>query len=162
MLVELCLRVSYRAMQNVVPPLMWRKASPRLSEQEMSTGDPCMWWEPHPQQPSRASSKKLSWRAACPWTGSSSVFPVSRVSRENSGGICCSSAWYQQRQRSDDRPFLDEKLELSSKAPNSLKHIWNDLWVYRSRRGTLSYPLYLLCFSAVPSAWAESKTGWAN
>lgn len=64
--------------------------------------------------------------------------PISRETREYSEGICCSSAWQQQRQRSNDRPFLDEKLELSSKAPCSLKHIWNDLSI--GAKEELSYP----------------------
>lgn len=74
------------------------------------------------------------------------LFPTSRVRGECSVGICCSSAWYQQRQRSDDRPFLLEKLGLSSKTPSSLKHIWINPRVYRSRRGTLSCPFVLMLF----------------
>lgn len=74
------------------------------------------------------------------------LFPASRVRGEYSVGICCSSAWHQQGQRSDDRPLRDEKLGLSSKAPSSLKHIWTNPRMYRSRRGTLPYPFVLMLF----------------
>lgn len=149
MFVELCLNVSHRALQNAVLSHEEKPSSKNLSQEE----------KVHCQLPHAASAAASVTKQSFPEeTLLGELLPLERLLPSSSQqaeymgniqkvvGICCSSAWCQQRQKSDDRLFLDEESGLSSNAPSSLKHIWTNPRRYRSRRRTFPYPLILMLF----------------
>lgn len=166
MFVELRLKVSHRALQNAVLSHVEKPFSKNLSQEE----------KVHCRLPHAASAAASVTKQSFPEESLlGELLSLERLLTSFSQqaqymgniqkvvGICRSSAWCQQRQRSDDRPFPDETLGLSSKAPSSLKHIWTNPRGYRSRRWTffLSFGTYAFLFYYVHEQ-IQRQDGWIN
>lgn len=163
MFVKLCLKVSHRALQNAEPPLTWRKASlqksvtRRKGPLSITICSKCCSFSNLSELPWRNSPGRSSF----PWKGSSPALP----SKQSTRGIfsrylllkCLVSPetekWWQ--------ALSGWKVRALLKGPQQPKTYLNQP---NSTQEQTRNSLVLLYshFSAILSAWAESKAEWVN